>query len=67
MNRADDVLTFIVVDGRVRIFFPKVFVANPLIGAEQANLVRDGFVNERFEGRSPDVLNDAGDHVALGA
>ena len=31
----------------------------------KANLVRDGFVNERFERRSADVLDDAGDNVAL--
>jgi hypothetical protein len=43
----------------------EVLVANPLIGAEQANLVRNGFIHESFQRRSVDVFDDAGDDVSL--
>ncbi len=42
MNCADDVLPARMVDSGMRIFFVEVLVSDPLIGAEQANLRRDG-------------------------
>src|SRR5260221_11886612 len=65
MNRADDVLALGVVNGRVRIFLVEFFVALPLIGAEQANFVRNGFAHEVTERIGADVLANARDHVAL--
>ena len=51
----------------LRKFFVEVLVADPLVGDQQANLVRDGFVNKAFQRRRADVLDNAGDHVALAA
>jgi hypothetical protein len=42
-------------------------VARPVIGAKQANLVRNGFVDERAQCLAFDVLNDASDDVAFAA
>src|ERR1700730_14480132 len=49
----------------MRIFFIKFLVALPLIGAEQADFVRDGFADKLGERISADIFDDAGDHVAL--
>jgi hypothetical protein len=49
VNRADDVLAFGVVNGRVRIFPVKFLVSLPLVGAEQADFVRDGFADKLGE------------------
>jgi len=47
---ADDVFLGSVVDSRVRItLLAETVTSNPLIGAEQANLVRNSFANERFQ------------------
>jgi hypothetical protein len=46
VDSADNVLVLGMVNGRVWIVFVETLVANPLIGAEQANLVRHGLVNE---------------------
>jgi hypothetical protein len=65
MNRADDVLMLGMVNGAVREFLAKVIITDPLIGAEQANLIRHGFVGESLQGRLLYVLDDAGDYVTL--
>jgi hypothetical protein len=67
VNRADDVLVLGMVDSCVRESPIEVSVAGPLIGAEQANLVRDGFANEGFQGDGANVLNDAGNDIAFAA
>src|ERR1700674_4142564 len=67
VNRTDDVLPPSMIDGGVRVIPAETMVANPLIGTEQANLMRNGLVNECRERRSADVLNDASDDVALAA
>jgi hypothetical protein len=67
MNSADDVLVLGVVNGAVREAETKVLVADPLIGADQAYLVRHGLVDERFQGGLLDVLNNAGNYVPLAA
>ena len=67
MDRTDDVFALGVIDGRVRIFLSKVLVADPLVGAEQADLVRDGFAHECGERIGADVLNDASHDIALAA
>ena len=51
VNGTDDVLMFGVVNGAVWECKSKVPVANPLIGADQTNLVRHGLVNESLQGR----------------
>src|SRR6516162_6209366 len=45
VDHTDDVLAFGMVNGRVRIFLVEFPVSFPLIGAEQANLVRDGLAD----------------------
>src|SRR3984893_13562142 len=65
VDSADNVIALGVIDDNVRIFLVEVLVADPLVGAEQANLVRDSFVHERGERRGADVLNYAGDNVSL--
>src|SRR5260370_17838995 len=46
-------------------FLIEVLVADPLVGAEQAHLVRDSFVHERGERRGADILNHARNDIAL--
>ena len=40
-------------------------IADPLIGAEQANFMRDGFTDELDEHIGLDVLDNMRDHVAF--
>src|SRR6266446_2786732 len=65
VNCTDDVLPFGMVNSRVRIFLVKFLVPLPLIGAEQADFVRNSFADKFTECVSADVLDNAGDHVAL--
>jgi hypothetical protein len=51
VNRADNVLMLGMVNGAVVEFLAKMVIANPLIGAEQTNLLRHRFVNESLQGR----------------
>jgi hypothetical protein len=67
MDRADNILMLGVVNGPVRECLAKVSITNPLIGAEKANLVGNGFVDERFQSFLFYVLNYARDHVTLAA
>jgi hypothetical protein len=67
VDSADNVLMLGVVNCGVRIGLIEALVANPLIGAEQANLFRYSLVDERDQGRGADVIDDAGDDVALAA
>ena len=53
------------VNGAVIEFLAQVPVANPLIRADQADLVRHSFVDESLQGRLLHVLNHASDYVAL--
>src|SRR5208282_632074 len=62
---ANHVLAFGMVNRRVRIFLVEFPVALPLIGAEQANLVRNGLAYEVTERISADVFDHAGDDVTL--
>ena len=61
VNRADNVLGLGVVDGGMRIT-GLAEVANRLIGAEQANLVRDCLANEILQRRSANIGDNASDH-----
>ena len=67
MNGADDVLASSVVNGGVREIFIEAFVSGPLIGAKQADLMGNGFANERVERCSLDVRDYPRDHIALAA
>ena len=55
VNSANDVLPLGVVNDGVRIFFVQMLVANPLIGAEQADFVRDGFADKLDQSIGADV------------
>ena len=65
VDRADYVIAPGVINDDVRIFLVEMLVTDPLVGAEQANLVRNCFVHESGEGRGADVLNHAGDDISL--
>lgn|SRR6476646_6195125 len=67
VNSADDVLSLRMIDGCVGEFYAKLVIPNPLIGAEQANLIRHSLVNERLQRDGADIRNYAGDNVALAA
>ena len=47
MDGTDNILMFGMVNGAVREFETDVFIADPLISADQANFVRHGFVDEK--------------------
>src|ERR1700730_15568986 len=49
MDGTNNVLPLGVIDGPVREFYAKMLVTSPTVGAEQANLVRHGLVNERLQ------------------
>jgi hypothetical protein len=63
----DDILAFGMINDAVRIFAVKTFVACPLIGAKQADSVRDGFADERGKSIGGDVRDYARDHIAIAA
>jgi len=66
VDRADNILPLCMVDSGVWIAsLAKPLIANPLIRAQQANFVRDGFVDERFQRRGTDVLDNAGYDVTF--
>ncbi len=67
MNRADDVLAGCVVDNGMRELLAYAAVPSELIGAKQADFGRDGLIDESGECGTSDVLNDAGDDIALAA
>jgi hypothetical protein len=52
---ADNVLPLGMVNSDVRIGLIQALVANPLIGAEQADLLRNGLVDESLQCRRSDV------------
>jgi hypothetical protein len=65
VHRTDHVLAFGMVNGGVREIPVQSPVADPLIGAEQTNLVRNGFVDEALKGSGPDVRDNPRNDVAL--
>jgi hypothetical protein len=48
VNCADNVLVLRVIDGGVRVGLFEIAIAGPLIGADQANLIRNSFIDESF-------------------
>ena len=56
-----------VIDGFVQKFFSEVLIADPLIGNQQADFVRDGFMYKAFQSTRTDVLNHTGNNIALAA
>ena len=67
MNRADNVLSGGVVNSLVRKLAVKMFVADPLIRAEQADFGGDAFAHKGFEGLGANIGDDAGHHISLAA
>ena len=66
MNRANYVFTVRMVNrGVLRKFLVQVFVAGPLVCAEQTNFVRDGLTHKALQSLGLNVINNAGDHAAL--
>src|SRR5580704_3770089 len=64
---ANDVLPLGMIDDAVRKFLAQMFVADPLIGTEQTDLVRHGLTHERFKRAGAHVFNDASNDVAFAA
>jgi len=68
VNRADNVFMCGVIDDFVLgENLVEMLVANPMIGHEQADFVRDGLANEFGESVSADILDHAGDDIGLTA
>jgi hypothetical protein len=67
VNCADNILPFGVVNNAMRIFTIEPLVANPLIGAKQADFVGDGLADERGEDIGSYVRDHARNHIALAA
>ena len=65
VNGADDVLPFGVVDRGVREHAIQPLITNPLIRAEQADLGRNGFVDEAGKSGRLRVRDDASDNASL--
>jgi hypothetical protein len=63
MDCSYDVLAFGVINDAVRIFLAELSVPAPLIGAEQTDLVRDGFADEGGESGGLYVRDHTGDHI----
>jgi hypothetical protein len=58
-NRADDVLSFGVIDNGERVFLSEFLIARPLIGTQQADLVRDGFADKLDQRVGADVADSS--------
>lgn len=65
VDRAHDVLASPVIDHAMREFAAQGLVRLPCIRADQADAIRDRFADEADQGFTVDVLDHAGDHVAL--
>jgi hypothetical protein len=64
---ADDVLTLCMVNSNVREIFIEAPISGPLIGAKQADFVRDGFSYEGVKRCRQNVGDHASNHIALAA
>ena len=67
VNRTDNVLAHRMIDGSVRISGVEFSIPRALIGTEQANFIRDGFLHEIEQCISVYFLDYASDYVALAA
>jgi hypothetical protein len=68
VDRADHILTGSVIDNRVlREALVETLVADPLIGDEKADLLRDAFANKAGESVGPNIGEHAGHHIPLAA
>jgi hypothetical protein len=66
VDRADNVLMRAMVNDAMRVaLFGQTAITGPAIGAEQADLVRDRFIDERGQCRSFNVLNDPSHDVTF--
>lgn len=65
MDSTDNVLARSMVNGLMGEFTVEVFVANPLVSAEQANFGRDAFADESFQCCGANVCDHAGHDITL--
>ncbi len=65
MNRADDMLTNVVVNGLMREPILQSVIAVIGVCAKQAHAGRDGFADETFQCWAVSAIDDAGDDVAF--
>jgi hypothetical protein len=64
VHSANNIFATGVVNRLMRIFLAQMFVTDPLIAAQQANLVGDGFADEAFQGHGLNVLDNPSDDIA---
>jgi hypothetical protein len=57
VDRAHNVLALGMIDDTMRIFFSELLISGPLVGAEQADFVRDGLAHESYQRIGADVLD----------
>lgn len=67
VDSADNVFTLGVVNDPVRELFVEVLIANPFVGADEANVGRNAFVDKGLKGFGADVRDDTGHDVAFAA
>lgn len=65
MDRSDYILLFAVVNGRVGIFFLQAPITNPLVGAKQADFVRNSLMYERRERGGLRIADHPRDDVSV--
>ena len=65
VDRADDVLTGLMVHGAVRVLAAKMVVDLVSVGAEQADFLGNGLLHEFIDRRAVNAQHDAGNNVAL--
>src|ERR1700683_678012 len=65
VNRADNVLMFLVVNGAVAVIITQIPVSRPGVGRQQTDLVGPGLINEIENGGSLDATHNTSDHISL--
>src|SRR5271165_6614037 len=65
VDSADDILAACMVNGVQRIFLRELAVSRRFVRAKQADFVRDGLANESGHRIAFQIIDDAGDDVAL--
>jgi hypothetical protein len=65
VDSADDVLLLGMVNGAMGEFITQMRVADPLVGAEQADLFGHSLIDESLQGLSLHIRDDASDDIAL--
>src|SRR5207253_2606139 len=65
VDRANYILALGMINEGVWVILIQAAIAHPLVSAEQTNLIRYRLMYECGQGRSADIVDHAGDYVAL--